>query len=85
MAQLDFRIAMDQRLFCVSHIPPFLTKVSIVVILCLPHYSTFVWVERSFTDGKTAKSCIEETIPEDPHLQLDVILDDKIVNCELML
>lgn len=47
---------------------------------------TFVWVREEFYRlRRTAKSCKEETIPEDPHLQLDVILDDEVLNCELIL
>lgn len=41
--------------------------------------------EEFYRWKRTAKSCTEETIPEDSHLQLDVILDDEVVNCELML
>lgn len=36
-AQLDFRLAIDQRLLCVSHFPPFRTGMSVVVILHLFH------------------------------------------------
>lgn len=41
--------------------------------------------EKFYGRKRTAKSYIEETIPEDPHLQLNVILYDEVVNCDLML